>query len=159
VLLTDKSSGPARRRDAREQIWREGVRNVEVVFGQRFPVPVKSRHSAALPRYSGFRRGITHYTWTSDQYSPYGTKVIPSTVRDATYVLDEILDNETELPIEEHTTDTAGYTELIFALFDCWARSSRHAFATWPINSSTVRTAAFATSTSSRCFRARSITT
>ena len=45
-------------------------------------------------------------------------KVIPSTVRDATYVLDEILDNETELPIEEHTTDTAGYTELIFALFD-----------------------------------------
>jgi TnpA family transposase len=33
-------------------------------------------------------------------------------------VLDEILDNETELPIEEHTTDTAGYTELIFALFD-----------------------------------------
>jgi TnpA family transposase len=26
--------------------------------------------------------------------------------------------NETELPILEHTTDTAGYTELIFALFD-----------------------------------------
>jgi len=39
-------------------------------------------------------------------------------VRDATYVLDEILDNETELPIVEHTTDTAGYTELVFALFD-----------------------------------------
>jgi TnpA family transposase len=39
-------------------------------------------------------------------------------VRDATYVLDEILDNETELPIEQHTTDTAGYTELVFALFD-----------------------------------------
>jgi TnpA family transposase len=31
--------------------------------------------------------------------------------------LDEILDNETELPIFEHTTDTAGYTELVFALF------------------------------------------
>jgi TnpA family transposase len=39
-------------------------------------------------------------------------------VRDATYVLDEILDNEIELPIIEHTTDTAGYTELVFALFD-----------------------------------------
>jgi hypothetical protein len=37
-------------------------------------------------------------------------------VRDATYVLDEILDNETELPILEHTTDTAGYTEVVFAL-------------------------------------------
>jgi TnpA family transposase len=38
--------------------------------------------------------------------------------RDATYVLDGMIDNETELPLFEHTTDTAGYTELIFALFD-----------------------------------------
>jgi len=57
-------------------------------------------------------------TWTSDQYSQYGTKVIPAAVRDATYVLDEILDNETELPIVEHTTNTSGYTEIVFALFD-----------------------------------------
>ena len=55
--------------------------------------------------------------WTSDQYSQYGSKVISSTVRDATYVLDEILDNQTDLPILEHTTDTAGYTEIVFALF------------------------------------------
>lgn len=33
-------------------------------------------------------------------------------------MLDAILDNETELEILEHTTDTAGYTELVFALFD-----------------------------------------
>ncbi len=33
-------------------------------------------------------------------------------------MLDEILDNETELTILEHTTDTAGYTDLIFGLFD-----------------------------------------
>ena len=39
-------------------------------------------------------------------------------MRDATYVLDEILDNETELAVVEHTTDTAGYTEMVFALFD-----------------------------------------
>jgi TnpA family transposase len=61
---------------------------------------------------------VTFYTWTSDQFSQYGTKVIPATVRDATYVLDEILDNETELSIVEHTTDTAGYTDIVFALFD-----------------------------------------
>ena len=30
----------------------------------------------------------------------------------------EIFNNETELSIVEHTTDTAGYTEVIFALFD-----------------------------------------
>ncbi len=39
-------------------------------------------------------------------------------IRDATYVLDEILDNETELTILEHTTDIAGYTNLVFGLFD-----------------------------------------
>ncbi len=51
-------------------------------------------------------------------FSQFGTKVIPTTARNATYVLDEILDNETELPLLEHTTDTAGYTEIIFVLFD-----------------------------------------
>ncbi len=34
------------------------------------------------------------------------------------FVLDAILDNETELKILRHKTDTAGYTEIIFALFD-----------------------------------------
>lgn len=86
--------------------------------GQRFPVSGKVRNAKALPRYFGYGRGITFYTWTSDQYSQYGTKVISATVRDATYVLDEILDNETELTIREHTTDTDGYTDLVFGLFD-----------------------------------------
>jgi TnpA family transposase len=86
--------------------------------GQRFPVSGQVRNATALPRYFGYGRGVTFYTWTSDQFSQYGTKVIPATMRDATYVLDEILDNETELTILEHTTDTAGYTDLVFALFD-----------------------------------------
>lgn len=76
------------------------------------------RNAAALPRYFGYGRGVTFYTWTSDQYSQYGTKVISTTVRDATYVLDEILDNETDLAVLEHTTDHAGYTDLVFGLFD-----------------------------------------
>jgi TnpA family transposase len=86
--------------------------------GQRFPTSGKIRNATPLPRYFGYGRGVTFYTWTSDQFSQYGTKVIPATVRDATYVLDAILDNETELPLVEHTTDTAGYTEIVFALFD-----------------------------------------
>ena len=86
--------------------------------GQRFPASGKVRYATALPRYFGYGKGVTFYTWTADQFSQYGTKVIPTTVRDATYVLDEILDNETELPLLEHTTDTAGYTEIVFALFD-----------------------------------------
>jgi len=86
--------------------------------GQRFPVRGKLHKARALPRYFGYGKGITFYSWTSDQFSQYGSKAIPTTVRDATYVLDEILNNETELDLIEHTTDTAGYTEVIFALFD-----------------------------------------
>jgi len=86
--------------------------------GQRFPVPVNSRNAVALPRYFGYGRGLTYYTWTSDQFSQYGVKVIPTTMRDATYVFDAICGNETDLPVTEHTTDTAGHTALVFALAD-----------------------------------------
>ena len=95
-----------------------GTETLSSSDGQRFPVSGKVRMATALPRYFGYGKGVTFYTWTADQFSQYGTKVIPATVRDATYVLDEILDNETELPILEHTTDTAGSTEIVFALFD-----------------------------------------
>jgi TnpA family transposase len=98
------------------KIWGGGT--LSSSDGQRFPVSVKSVTATALPKYFGYGRGITFYTWTSDQHSQYGTKVIPSTIRDARYVLDEILNNETELDIQEHTTDTAGYTEIVFGLFD-----------------------------------------
>lgn len=86
--------------------------------GQRFPTSGKVRNAKALPNYFGYGKGITFYTHTSDQYSQYGSRSISSTERDATYVLDEIIGNETDLPILEHTTDTAGYSDLIFALFD-----------------------------------------
>ena len=77
----------------------------------------KIRNATALRATSAIK-GVTFYSWTSDQLSQYGTKVIPATVRDATYVLDAILDNETELTIVEHATDTAGYTDIVFCLFD-----------------------------------------
>jgi TnpA family transposase len=63
-------------------------------------------------------KGVTSYTHVSDQHSTYGTQVIVSTERDATFTLDEILGNTTELPIVEHATDTAGQTLATFALFD-----------------------------------------
>lgn len=96
--------------------WGSG--NLSSSDGQRFPVSGKIRNAKAVPRYFGFGQGVTFYTHTSDKYAQYGSKVIPTTERDATYVLDEILGNETDLVILEHTTDTTGYTDLLFALFD-----------------------------------------
>ena len=85
--------------------------------GQRLPVAVKAKNTTVIPKY-GYGRILTFYTWTSDQQSQWRSKPVPSQVRDATYVLDGLLDNETELPLHEHTTDTAGYTEKVFAFFD-----------------------------------------
>jgi TnpA family transposase len=98
------------------QVWGSGI--LSSSDGQRFPVSGKNRHARAFPPTLGYGQGLTFYSWTSDQLSQYGSKPVIITARDATYVLDAILGNETELAIVEHTTDTAGATEIIFALFD-----------------------------------------
>ena len=97
------------------ELWGSGT--LSSSDGQRFPMIATSPRARRMRRYfTG--SGATIYTWTSDRHAQYGTRVIPTTVREATHVLDAIFDNETDLEIEEHTTDTAGYTDLIFGLFE-----------------------------------------
>ncbi len=62
-------------------------------------------------------------------------------VRDSTYVLDGLLYHESDLRIEEHYTDTAGFTDHVFALMHLLASASRRASATWATPSSTSRRA------------------
>jgi TnpA family transposase len=52
----------------------------------------------------------------SNQSSVFSTKAISCGPREALYVLDGLLENNTVLKIKSHTTDTHGYTEIIFAL-------------------------------------------
>lgn len=56
------------------------------------------------------------YTHVSDQYAPFDTKVVNVGVRDATYVFDGLLYHESDLRIEAHYTDTAGFTDHVFAM-------------------------------------------
>jgi TnpA family transposase len=98
------------------RVWGDGAFSSS--DGQRFLVSVPSRTATAVRPYFGRGRGLTAATWTCDQFSQYAAKPIPAAEREATYVLDGILDNVTELPIVEHTTDTGGYTDIVFALFD-----------------------------------------
>ena len=85
--------------------------------GQRFPTKGKSITARALSRYFA-DEGLSTYTHLTDQHAVYGTKVIVATDREAPYVLNEILGNQTDLPITEHATDTHGASLLNFALFD-----------------------------------------
>ena len=119
--------------------------------GQRFPVSVNVRMATALPRYFGYGKGVTVYTWTADQLSQCGTRVIPATVRDATYVLDEILDNETELPILEHTTDTADTPRSSSRCSTFWACNSARGSVTWATSGCYAGTARSGTPTWNLC--------
>jgi len=85
--------------------------------GLRLPMRGKSLTARALSRYF-VDEGVTSYTHVSDQYTTFGTQIIVSTERDATYTLDEILGNTSELAIVEHATDSHGQTLATFALFD-----------------------------------------
>lgn len=93
--------------------WGEGTTSSS--DGMRIQVGVSSLHADSNPHY-GTGKGTTIYRFTSDQFSSYYTKIIHTNSRDATHVLDGLLNNDTALNIEEHYTDTAGYTDQIFAL-------------------------------------------
>jgi TnpA family transposase len=84
--------------------------------GQRFRASGRAERSGHVnPKY-GSEPGRMFYTHISDQYAPFSTKVINVGVRDSTYVLDGLLHHESDLRIEEHYTDTAGFTDHVFGL-------------------------------------------
>ncbi|HCO1360989.1 TPA: Tn3 family transposase [Escherichia coli] len=84
--------------------------------GQRFKAGGRAENTGHVnPKY-GSEPGRLFYTHISDQYAPFHTKVVNVGVRDSTYVLDGLLYHESDLRIEEHYTDTAGFTDHVFAL-------------------------------------------
>ena len=84
--------------------------------GQRFRAGGVGEARGEVNARYGNDPGATFYTHVSDQYAPFHTKLINATVRDATHVLDGLLYHESDLKIEEHYTDTAGFTDHVFAL-------------------------------------------
>ena len=85
--------------------------------GQRFIITASSLLSSYYPRYAGYYdKMIGVYTHTSNQLSVLNTQAISCAPRESLYVIDGVLDNNTILTIKEHTTDTEGFTEHVFAL-------------------------------------------
>ncbi len=94
--------------------WGEGATSSS--DGQRFRAGGRGEQGGQVNLRYGTDPGVLFYTHVSDQYAPFHTKVINATVRDATHVLDGLLYHESDLKIEEHYTDTAGFTDHVFAL-------------------------------------------
>jgi TnpA family transposase len=103
--------------------WGPGTRSSS--DGQRFAVGGRGEHAGSVNLRYGTEPGLTFYTHISDRYAPFHTKVISATVRDATHVLDGLLYHESDIRIEEHSTDTLGFTDHVFFL--CHALGFRFA--------------------------------
>lgn len=83
--------------------------------GMRVICSVRSVLASHNPHY-GSQEGVTLYRHTSDEYSAFYVNVINTNIRDAVHVIDGILHHESELEIQRHYTDTAGYTDQVFGL-------------------------------------------
>ena len=100
---------------AASAVW--GLGAVSSSDGQRFGLRASSLLGAFYPRYFGYyERAVTVYTHVSDQHSVFSTRVISCAEREALYVLEGLLDNDTALHPRAHATDTHGYTEGLFGL-------------------------------------------
>jgi TnpA family transposase len=94
-----------------------GGGEVAVADGLRFVVPVRSAHAGASNRYFGRQRGITWYHWTVDQQMDIHGIPVAGTVKDAPYLLDGLLEQETHHQPKELITDTGGYSDIVFGFF------------------------------------------
>jgi TnpA family transposase len=84
--------------------------------GQFFKTADVSQGKGQINPKHGSEPGQQFYTHVSDQYSPFSSRILNVGVRDATYVLDGLLYHGSDLRIEEHYTDTAGFTDQVFGM-------------------------------------------
>jgi len=78
-------------------------------------MPRKVLQQTHSTRFSDF--ALEFYSLIADNYAPFYSLPIECTDRDAAFVLDGLLYNESDLDLEEHYTDTHGYAEINFAAF------------------------------------------
>lgn len=97
------------------EVW--GGEELASVDGLRFVVPVRTINADPNPKYFRHGRGITYLNYVSDKSTGSHGMVVPGTLRDSLFVLDGLLENQTGLEPVEITSDTAGYSDVIFGLF------------------------------------------
>lgn len=83
--------------------------------GQKECVSVESLNSNYSYKYHGNGRGASVYRFIDERGILFYSTVFSSSERDAVYVIDGLLHNENVLS-DMHSTDTHGYTEMVFAL-------------------------------------------
>ena len=96
------------------ELWGRG--DIASVDGLRFVVPVQTINAGFNRRYFP-ARGVTWLNYMSDQFTGFYQLVVPGTLRDSLYILEGLLEHQTVLDPREVMSDSAGASEIIFALF------------------------------------------
>ena len=84
--------------------------------GQFFRAGGRGEVGGLVNLHYGQEPGVKFYTHLSDQFGPYHTKVIAATANEAPHVLDGLLYHQSSLVINEHYTDTGGFSDHVFAM-------------------------------------------
>ena len=100
------------------QVWGQGKTSAS--DGQRFAFRRRVLQQTFTPKFSDF--ALEFYSFLADNYAPFYIVPIECTDRDAPFVLDGLLYNESDLELEEHYTNTHGYTEINFAAFGMFGK-------------------------------------
>lgn len=83
--------------------------------GQKFNLSVDSLNSGYSFKYFGLGRGVSRYSFVDESHRLFYTTVINASEREAAYVIDGLMHQDV-IQSDIHSTDTFGYSEVIFAL-------------------------------------------
>lgn len=83
--------------------------------GQKFNVSVPSLMASHSHKYHGTGKGVTALSFIDEFSRLYYSMVMDSAERESTYTIDGLINDDT-VESEKHSTDTHGYTEIVFGL-------------------------------------------
>jgi TnpA family transposase len=83
--------------------------------GMQVKIKVESLNSNQSYKYSGISKGVSVYSFIDNRCVLFHSTVISPEEREAAYVIDGFYHND-EVKIDIHSTDTHGFTEIIFAV-------------------------------------------
>lgn len=83
--------------------------------GQKFEVSVESLLASHSFKYFGQGKGVSSYTFIDERNLMFYSTVISASEREAAYVIDGLMHNDV-VKSDIHSTDTHGYSEIIFGV-------------------------------------------
>jgi len=83
--------------------------------GQKFEVRGESLHASRSFKHFGQGQGVSAYTFVDERHFLWHSLMISASDRESTYVIDGLMRNDV-VKSDIHSTDTHGYTEVIFGL-------------------------------------------